>query len=481
MPDFITDPNKDFPQWYQDVVHEAGLAEHSPVKGCMIIKPYGYAIWERIQRYLDAGIKKLGVQNAYFPLFIPEKFLTREAQHVEGFAPEVAWVTHGGGKELEEKLAVRPTSETIMYDTFSRWVQSYRDLPLKINQWANVVRWEMRPRLFLRTLEFLWQEGHTAHANREEAAKMVDDALSLYQSLVEEVLAIAVLPGQKSDSEKFAGALYTTTIEALMRDGKALQMGTSHHLGDNFAKAFGIQYLDATGNKQFAWQTSWGISTRLIGGLVMAHGDAKGLVLPPRIAPIQIIIIPIAKNDEEKARVQEALAQSVLPPLERILMWDEQVRMQVDNREGITVGRKYNEWEVKGVPLRIEIGPRDVQKNEVTLVRRDTGAKEPIPLAAVAEKVQKALQDSQTDMQAQHRAYTASHTVAVHSLEEFTHAIGKGGFVRAPWCGSAACEGKVKEMTKATVRVIMDEGGMHGACMVCGARAASAPYFAIAY
>ncbi len=481
MPEKITDPKKDFPQWYQDVVYEADLAEHAPVKGCMIIKPYGFALWERIRDYLDREIKAMGVQNVYFPLFIPERFLTRESQHVEGFAPEVAWVTHGGGKELEEKLAVRPTSETIIYDTFSRWVQSYRDLPLLINQWANVVRWEMRPRLFLRTLEFLWQEGHTAHMTKKEAEAMVYKALQLYQRFCEEMLALTVIPGKKSDAEKFAGAEYTTTVEGLMRDGKALQMGTSHHLGQNFAKAFGIEFLNASGNKESVWQTSWGMSTRLIGGLIMGHGDERGLRLPPRIAPIQIVVVPIAKTEEDQRNVHDILQRIALPALREIVFGEERVRVHVDDRTQQTAGWKFNHWEVKGVPLRIEIGPKDIAKESVVAVRRDNGEKEMIAFSSLAMRVGQLLEAIQSSLRDQHRLFTESYTSSAFTYDDFKdRLLTKGGFVRAPWCGSRACELRIKTETKATVRVV-GEDTPEKPCMVCGATSTHTPYFAIAY
>jgi len=481
MPEKITDPKKDFPQWYQDVVYEADLAEHAPVKGCMIIKPYGFALWERIRDFLDREIKAMGVQNVYFPLFIPERFLTRESEHVEGFAPEVAWVTHGGGKELEEKLAVRPTSETIMYDTFSRWVQSYRDLPLLINQWANVVRWEMRPRLFLRTMEFLWQEGHTAHMTKKEAEEMVYKALQLYQRLCEEMLALTVIPGKKSDAEKFAGAEYTTTIEGLMRDGKALQMGTSHHLGQNFAKAFGIEFLNASGSKELVWQTSWGMSTRLIGGLIMGHGDERGLRLPPRIAPIQIVVVPIAKTEEDQRNVQDTLQHTVLPALRGIVFGGESARVHVDDRMQQTAGWKFNHWEIKGVPLRIEIGPKDIAKDSVVVVRRDNGEKEMITFSTLSSRAEQLLEAIQSSLRDQHRLYTESCTSSASTYDDFKDLLlTKGGFVRAPWCGNRECETRIKSETKATVRVV-GEDTSERPCIVCGATSTHSPYFAVAY
>jgi len=363
----LTPQSKNFADWYNEIVQLADLAEYSDVKGCMIIKPYGYALWENIQEEMNKRIKAMGVDNVYMPLFIPESYFKKEAEHVKGFAPEVAWVTHAGGKKLEERLAIRPTSETIMYRTFAKWVHSYRDLPLKVNQWANIVRWEMRTRLFLRTTEFLWQEGHTLHTTEKQADEMVDQALELYKNFVNEFLGIYVLNGIKSQAEKFAGAEYTKAIEGMMKDKKALQMGTSHSLGQNFAKVFGIEFLDQEGKKQTPWPTSWGVSTRMIGGIIMAHGDDKGLVLPPKIAPIQVIIIPIYKNSDEEKKIKNYIKN-----LEKNF---KNIKYKIDWDHTNTPGWKFNQWEMKGVPVRMEVGPKDVQKNQVILARRDTGEK----------------------------------------------------------------------------------------------------------
>ncbi|MBU0648034.1 proline--tRNA ligase, partial [Patescibacteria group bacterium] len=363
----IAPRSSDYSKWYNDIVSKADLAEHSPVKGCMIIKPYGYAIWENIQAILDQKIKAQGVVNAYFPLFIPKSFIEKEKEHVEGFSPELAVVTHGGGKKLEEPLVVRPTSETIMYDAYSRWIKSYRDLPLLINQWANVVRWEKRPRPFLRTTEFLWQEGHTAHATNEEALKMVSDMIDVYHDFARDYLAMPTIKGKKSDTEKFAGAVASYSFEPMMQDGKALQTGTSHLLGQNFAKAFNIQYLDKNNKLQYVHQTSWGVSTRLIGALIMTHGDDQGLRLPPNIAPIQIVIIPIYKEKKEK--------KEVLNFVNKIKEQLTDYSIKIDDDENKSPGWKFNEWEQKGVPIRIEIGPKDVAKEKVVISRRDNGQK----------------------------------------------------------------------------------------------------------
>src|SRR6185437_5850180 len=381
VPDQIARKGENFAQWYTDVVRKAELADYSPIRGCMIIRPYGYALWENVQRALDDMIKATGHANMYFPLLIHESFLTKEAEHVEGFAPEVAWVTNAGGSELEERLAIRPTSETIICSTYKNYIQSWRDLPVLINQWANVVRWEMRTRFFLRTTEFLWQEGHTFHATSEEAAEETDRMLGVYQSLAEDWLAIPVIPGRKTDGEKFAGADYTISIEAMMSDGRALQSGTSHNLGQNFTRAYGIEFQTREqGVRQNPYQTSWGLSTRIIGAIIMTHGDESGLILPPRVAPIQLVIVPIARKAEERARVLTAVD-------ELTAALQGKVRFKVDAREELTPGFKYNEWELKGVPLRLEIGPRDLDAGQVVLARRDTRTKAAVPIASLAEAV----------------------------------------------------------------------------------------------
>lgn len=469
---------ENFPDWYNQVVLDADLADYGPARGTMIIKPYGYAIWERIQLLLDKEIKKAGVQNMYFPLFIPESFLKKEKSHIEGFAPEVAVVTHGGGKKLEEPLIVRPTSETIIYDSFSRWIQSYRDLPLMINQWANVVRWEMRTRLFLRTSEFLWQEGHTAHSNRPEAEKEVERALFMYQRLVEDIFAIKVIPGKKTKSETFAGAEYTTCIEGLMRDGKALQMGTSHLIGESFAKEFGVSFLDETGQKKPVTTTSWGVSTRLIGGLIMAHGDDKGLILPPRIAPYEFVVIPIWKTDEERIKVAEVIKSLTT-------QWEiDQRRVYVDWRETVTPGFKFNDWELKGAPIRIEVGPKDVAQQQAVVVRRDTGEKMITPIVEIHTKLAELVQIVQQDMFKRHSLFVAEHTHEIKDYDEFKQlAEQTAGFFKAFHCGQVECEAAIKEETKATARVIpFDQPTASGkTCIRCSKTAEYEVLFARAY
>jgi len=461
----LTSPKKDFAKWYNEVILQADLAEHSPVKGSMVIKPYGYAIWENIQGIMDKEIKKMGVKNAYFPLFIPESFLKKEAEHIKGFAPEVAWVTHGGKKKLQERLAVRPTSETIMYDVFSRWIQSYRDLPLKINQWANIVRWEMRPRLFLRTLEFLWQEGHTAHETQKEADDMAKKALEMYSKFVQDYLAIYTIPGMKTDTEKFAGALYTLSVEALMKDGRGLQMGTSHQLGQNFAKAFKIKFLDKKGKQNYVWQTSWGVSTRMIGGLIMAHGDDKGLILPPKIAPYQIVIIPISSDKKTKeyiSKIEKNLTSFYTD-------WQEQ-----------TPGWKFNEWELKGAPLRLEIGPKEVKENKITFVARDLLKKETVSLKQF--NPEKLLDDIQKRLLNKSKKFVQDNTHLVKDYLEFKGIIKKGGFIKAFWCGDSKCEEKIQQETKATIRcILLKQSGKSGKCIKCGKKGKKEVLFAKAY
>ncbi|MBI1813245.1 proline--tRNA ligase [Candidatus Peregrinibacteria bacterium] len=442
----------DFPQWYLDVIEQAGLAEHADVKGCIILKPYGCALWEAIQKDLDQRIKKLGVQNAYFPLFIPESVIAKEKEHIEGFAPQCAVVTHGGGKELNEKLYVRPTSETIIYTTFARWVRSYRDLPLKINQWANIVRWEMRTRAFLRTLEFLWQEGHTCHATKDDADAMVRAALDMYAAHDREFLAFPVMKGKKPDHEKFAGALYTLTTEALAKDGKAIQAGTSHNLGQGFSEAYDVSFLDAEGKKQRPWMTSWGLSWRIIGTVIVVHGDEKGLRLPPTLAPIQAVIVPIYKTDGEETAVLEECHT-----LEKNLAGS--IRVTVDDREEKSPGFKFNEWEVKGVPVRIELGPKDLEKKQAMLARRDTGAKEAMPMDQLTvTAMQKLLEDIQQTLLSQAEDFMRSHTHTVETRDQFTKIIdGDGGFVWAPWDGSIETAEHIKDETKATIRLLPEE------------------------
>ncbi len=455
----LTTRADDFSAWYNELVLRAELADYSPVKGSMVIRPNGYGVWERMQRALDDMFKATGHQNAYFPLFIPQSFLQKEAQHVEGFAPETAVVTHGGGKALEEPLVVRPTSETIIYHMFAKWVQSYRDLPILMNQWANVVRWEMRTRLFLRTLEFLWQEGHTAHATHDEAEAETRRMLGVYREFMEGWIAMPVVTGQKTESEKFAGALRTYSCEAMMQDNKALQAGTSHNLGQNFAKAFDLTFQDESGEMAFAWNTSWGVSTRMVGGLIMTHSDDNGLVCPPRLAPVEVVIIPIYKSDEEKARVVEAAYQV----RDELTQWTgrgatDRLRVIVDAREGIKPGAKYYEHEMRGIPLRLEIGPKDLEKGSVFSARRDTRAKAALPMAGLPEAVARLLETMQADLLA---AATARREANSHrnvtSYAQFKEIMeGPGGFVYAGWNGDPAVEAKVKEETKATIRCIPD-------------------------
>jgi prolyl-tRNA synthetase len=448
----LTTRVQDFSAWYNELIMKAELADYSPVRGCMVIRPNGYAIWEQMQGALDRMFKDTGHQNAYFPLFIPQSFLAKEAEHVEGFAPETAVVTHGGGKELEEPLVIRPTSETIIYAMFSKWIQSWRDLPVLMNQWCNVVRWELRTRLFLRTTEFLWQEGHTAHATEAEAEAETLMILGLYRRFAEEWMAMPVLTGRKTESEKFAGALRTYAIEALMQDNKGLQAGTSHNLGQNFAKAFDVTFQTAEGGLDHVWSTSWGVSTRLVGALIMTHGDDNGLICPPRLAQWQVVIVPIWKTDEERSRVAEAAGRLSAEVKAAGL------RVHVDLRDG-KPGAKYYEWEGRGVPLRLELGPRDLANQSVMLARRTGGPKEPLPMAglgqrlvAEAEAMQRALLDT-----ARARREAAS-LRGPKSKAEFLEFLKRdGGFVYAGFCGDPAVETEIKEQTKATIRVIPDE------------------------
>lgn len=471
----ITPRSENYSQWYNDIVEKAQLAEHAPVKGCMIIKPYGYAIWEKFQAILDEMIKKEGVQNAYFPLFIPKSFLEKEKEHVEGFSPEIAVVTHAGGKKLEEPLVVRPTSETIMYDAYSRWIKSYRDLPLLINQWANVVRWEKKPRLFLRTTEFLWQEGHTAHATHEEAYNFTIAMLKIYQEFSEKYLAMPVVCGQKSPSEKFAGAINTYSIEAMMQDGRALQAGTSHLLGQNFAKVFGVQYLDENNQQQFVHQTSWGVSTRLMGGLIMTHSDDQGLRLPPNIAPIQVVIVPIFKTKEEQSQINDTIDQ--------ILSSLGSVRVKVDTDQSKTPGWKFNEWEQKGVPVRIELGPKDIAKNQAIIYRRDQGTKENIPLNQIGEHVPSLLQEIQNSLFLQAQKLLNDRSSKVDNWDDFKNTFSNNsGFVYSHWCGDTKCESLINEITKATIRNIpFDSKEENGRCIKCGNQSSKRVLFAKAY
>ncbi len=476
----LTPRAEDFSAWYNDVVLRAELADYSPVRGCMVIRPEGYGIWERMQRALDDMFKATGHRNAYFPLFIPQSFLHREAQHVEGFAPETAVVTHGGGKELEEPLVVRPTSETIIYAMFAKWVQSYRDLPLLINQWANVVRWEMRTRLFLRTLEFLWQEGHTAHATHDEAEAEARQMLGIYRTFMETFMAMPVVTGRKTDAERFAGALRTYACEAMMQDNKALQAATSHNLGQNFAKVFDLTFQTESGGTDFAWNTSWGASTRLIGGLVMTHGDDSGLRVPPKLATTEAVVVPIWRSDEEKSRVLGA-AHALRTELAG------RVRVHVDARDTMKPGAKYYEWEMRGVPVRIELGPRDLDKSQAVLVRRDTKAKQPVALDHLASELEALLVTIQDEMLAVARTRREAHSIRGGiTYDKFREIMdGEGAFVYAGWCGDGACEAAIKEETKATIRVLPDEEFRSPeaprTCLKCGRPSTSEAVWAKAY
>ena len=447
MVEKLTPMSEDFNEWYTDIIQQAQLADYSPVKGSMVIRPYGYSIWESVQAYLDKRFKETGHQNAYFPLFIPNSFIQKEAEHVEGFSPELATVTHAGGKELEEPLVVRPTSETIINYMFSKWISSHRDLPMLINQWANVVRWEMRTRLFLRTSEFLWQEGHTAHATEEEATEEALKMLDVYSDFAENIAAVSVVKGTKSANERFAGATRTYSIEAMMKDMKALQAGTSHELGQNFSKAFEIQFSDENNELQHPYQTSWGVSTRLIGMIIMAHGDDKGLNLPPKLAPIQVVVVPIIPKEEFKSMVLESVDNVKKS-------FDEDTRIYVDDRDNLSPGFKFNEWELKGVPLRIEIGPRDIENNSVVVSRRD-GEKEKISVSIneLNDYVQKELEDIQNKLLESSQKFRESNTVHVDSYDDLISTLNeKPGFVSCYWHENSEQEDEVKNLTKGTLR-----------------------------
>jgi prolyl-tRNA synthetase len=493
--DRITPRATDFSAWYNDVVMKAELADYAPVRGCMVIRPHGYRIWELMQRALDDRIRETGHQNAYFPLFIPMSFLAKEAQHVEGFAKEAALVTHtrlrATGKpgaaavevdpssELEEPLVVRPTSETVIYAMLSKWIQSYRDLPVLLNQWCNIVRWEMRTRLFLRTTEFLWQEGHTAHATSEEAEAEARMILGLYRQFMEEWMAMPVITGLKTDSEKFAGAVRTYGLEGLMQDNKALQAGTTHFLGQNFAKAFDTKFQTAQGGTDFVWSTSWGVTTRLIGGLVMTHGDDNGLVCPPRLAPQQVVIVPIWKSDAERAQTME-VGERIKADLVK-----SGLRVELDRREGMKPGAKYYEWEAKGVPVRLDIGPRDLAAGQATLARR-TGGKAPVALTAVVATVMAALDEMQAGLLKAARERREANSVRGVTKDQLIELMnGAGGFAYGGFCGNVQCENGVKEATKATVRVLPDEefrsNPAPAKCAWCGQKAITEAVWAKAY
>ncbi len=468
---------ENFSEWYNQLVLRAELADYAPVRGCMVVRPYGWALWENIQKALDDRFKATGHVNAAFPLLIPQSFMTKEKEHVEGFSPELAVVTHGGGEKLEEPLVVRPTSETIIGTMYAKWIQSYRDLPVLINQWANVVRWEMRTKLFLRTLEFYWQEGHTAHATEQEALEETERMLQVYADFARTEGAVPVIPGRKSESEKFAGAINTYSIEAMMGDTKALQSGTSHFLGQNFAKAFDIKFLDEGNQLQYCWTTSWGVSTRFIGAIIMTHGDDQGLVLPPRLAPIQVVIVPIYRKDEEKSAVMEAVSavQAQLKDL----------RVKVDEREGLTPGFKFNDWELKGVPLRIEIGPKDVQNGTVALSRRDIPGRDGksfLPMAGLENAVPALLQTIQDNLLAKATAFRDSHIFEVKDYESFKQVVAEQGWAYAWWSDDRENEARIKEETKATLRVYASDPNLgEGVCFYSGRKTNKKAYFARSY
>lgn len=472
----ITPRSEDFSKWYTDVIRRAELADYSPVKGSMVIRPYGYAIWELMQASLDAKLKATGHVNAYFPLLIPESLLRKEAEHVEGFAPQVAWVTRGGDEDLEERLVVRPTSEAIIGTMYAKWIKSWRDLPVLINQWANVVRWEKVTRLFLRTTEFLWQEGHTAHETESEAEEETLRMLGVYKEFVENDLAIPVLDGRKSESEKFAGAQHTYSIEALMGDGRALQAGTSHMLGQNFSKVFDIKFQARDKSVQFAWQTSWGMTTRLIGAIIMVHGDDSGLIFPPKVAPYQVVIVPIPRGNWQ---------ETVLPKAREIaggLMADG-IRVRLDDRDVYTPGWKFSEWEMRGVPIRIEIGPRDLEGSQVIMVRRDTREKLVAPMEGLSENVSELLKTIQSELFKRARTFRDDHTTQASCREDFNALFKeRPGFVIAPWCGDEKCEASIKTATQATIRNIpLKPLPPSGDCIECGLPAQTDVYFAKSY
>ncbi len=486
----LTSRQENYSQWYNELVVKADLAEQSAVRGCMVIKPYGYAIWERIQQGLDARFKEQGVQNAYFPLLIPKSFLSREAEHVEGFAKECAVVTHhrlknaADGKgvvvdpdaRLEEELIIRPTSETIIWSTYKGWINSYRDLPILCNQWCNVMRWEMRTRLFLRTAEFLWQEGHTAHATKEEAENYARRMLDVYADFAENIMAIPVIKGVKSPNERFAGALNTYCIEAMMQDGKALQAGTSHFLGQNFAKSFDVTFLNKENKPEYVWATSWGVSTRLMGALIMTHSDDNGLVLPPHLAPIQVVIVPIFKKEEQ---LQEIL-EKINPIADRLKT--QGVRVKIDTADNMTPGFKFAEYEMRGVPVRLAIGARDIEAGTIEVARRDTLTKETLPLDGIVEHITALLEQIQSNIYKKALDFRIGNTRKCDSYEEFKEEIKKGGFLLCHWDGTPETEERIKEETKATIRCIpLERDGEEGKCMVTGKPSAGRVVFAIAY
>lgn len=471
----ITSMEEDFSQWYTDIVLKAELADYSPVRGCMVIRPYGFGIWENLKEFADAKFKATGHKNAYFPMMIPESLLMKEASHFEGFAPEVMWITHGGSEELTERLFVRPTSETIINTMYAKWIRTYRDLPLLINQWCNVVRWEKTTRPFLRTAEFLWQEGHTCHETYDLAQEETLQMLEIYRQVAEDLLAMPVLLGRKSVNERFAGADETYTMEAMMHDGKALQAGTSHNLGQNFSKMFDIQFQSREGKLEHVWTTSWGISTRLIGGLIMTHGDNRGLKMPPRVAPVQVVVLPIAQH-------KEGVLDKAYDLKEKL---SERFRVEIDPREEYSAGWKFNHWEMKGVPLRLEIGPKDIEKNQAVLVRRDTHEKLFVSLDELEEKIEALLEDIQQQMFDAAVERRKENTHAVTDYEEFKALMAeKNAFVKAMWCGESACEEKIKEDTTATIRCVPfdhEQEELSDTCLCCGKKAKEMVYIAKAY
>ncbi len=478
MPEKLPSRSEDFSEWYNQLVLRAELADYAPVRGCMVIRPYGWALWENIQQALDRRFKETGHLNAAFPLFIPMSFLEKEKEHVEGFSPELAVVTHGGGEPLSEPLVVRPTSETIIGYMYAKWIQSYRDLPVLINQWGNVVRWELRTRLFLRTLEFYWQEGHTAHATEQEAIEETLRMLDVYADFAINDAAVPVIKGKKTESEKFAGAVMSTTIEAMMQDTRALQSGTSHFLGQNFARAFEIRFLDQNNQLQYVWTTSWGLSTRFIGAIIMTHGDDQGLILPPKLAPIQVVIVPIYKNEAERSAVLETV-QRLLPELQAAGL-----RVKLDGREEVTPGNKFYEWELRGVPVRLEIGPKDVQSGNVTLARRDRPGREgksTVSQQGLAETVRALMSDIHRSLLERATAFRDAHIFDPKDYAEFQEVVQRG-WAFSWWCGRKECEAKIKEDTKATSRCIpFEQPGGSGRCIVCGEKADQKVYFARAY
>ncbi|WP_257350753.1 proline--tRNA ligase [Pseudalkalibacillus decolorationis] len=468
----VTAMEDDFAQWYTDVVKKADLIDYSSVRGSMIIRPYGYALWENIKSALDRSIKETGHENIYMPLFIPESLLQKEKDHVEGFAPEVAWVTHGGDEQLQERLCVRPTSEVLFCEHYKNIIHSYRDLPKLYNQWSNVVRWEKTTRPFLRTLEFLWQEGHTCHATSEDAHEETTKMINVYANLCEDLLAIPVIKGQKTEKEKFAGANFTYTIESLMHDGKALQSGTSHHLGDGFARSFGIQYSDKDGELQYVHQTSWGFTTRIIGAMIMVHGDNRGLVIPPRVAPTQLMIVPIAQHKEGVLDFAYDLKEKLTST----------VRVDIDASDK-KPGWKFNEYEMKGIPLRLEVGPKDIEKGQVVLARRDTGEKLFIPLDELEAKISELLEEIQANLYNKAKQLREDKTSIAITMEEFTDTLtNKPGFIKAMWCGKNECEEKIKEETSATSRCMpFEQEGLSDKCVYCGEKARHMVYWGKAY